>query len=56
MKNLGNKFGGASIILIGISGVILRTILRGYHNLWDFIILLVFIITIIIGISVLIKK
>lgn len=46
-----NKLVGIILILISILGMITRTILVGYNNIWDFVILFVFIIVIIIGIS-----
>ena len=55
MKNL-DKIGGVVIILIGILGAVLRAILTGYRNIWDFIMLAIFIFTIIMGISVLRRK
>ncbi len=51
-----NKIAGVVIILLGIFGAILRAVLTGYHNLWDFIMLGVFIITVFLGVSVLKRK
>ncbi len=48
MKN--DKLIGILLIVLGILGGVSRIITKGYNNLWDFIMLLVFIVTIIIGI------
>ena len=50
MKNT-NKLVGILLILLGILGIVCRTILIGYHNVWDFVMLDVFIVIVIIGIS-----
>ncbi len=47
---------GIILIIMGILGFVIRSILVGFNNLWDFIISSVFIVVIIMGILILKEK
>ena len=51
--NKENILVGIILIIMGILGFVIRSIIVGFNNLWDFIISSVFIVVIIIGILLL---
>ncbi len=54
--NKENILVGIILIILGIVGFIIRSIIVGFNNLWDFVISSVFIVVIIMGIIILREK